>query len=139
MNKVILTGRLTHSPELKRTNSGTSVVQFSVAVRRNFKNADGEYDTDFINCVAWKQTAEMVARYFGKGDGITISGSIQTRTYTAKDGSERKAVEVVADSIEFPLSRNTAGNSQTANTYSKSSGKSGNGFTEFDDDGELPF
>lgn len=109
MNKVILTGRLTHSPELKRTNSGTSVVQFSVAVRRNFKNADGEYDTDFINCVAWRQTAELIAKYFAKGDGITVSGAIQTRTYTAKDGSERKAVEVVVGEMEFPLTRNNSG------------------------------
>ena len=136
MNKVILTGRLTHSPELKRTNSGTSVVQFSVAVRRNFKNADGEYDTDFINCVAWKQTAEMVARYFGKGDGITLSGAIQTRTYTAKDGSERKAVEVVVGEMEFPLTRNNSGQNNAVN---KPSNSPNNDFTELANDDDLPF
>lgn len=139
MNKVILTGRLTQTPELKSTNTGASVVQFSLAVRRSFKNANGEYDTDFINCVAWRQTAELIAKYFAKGDGITVSGAIQTRTYTAKDGSERKAVEVVADSIEFPLSRNTTNNNQTASANNKSSGKADNSFTEFDDDGDLPF
>lgn len=136
MNKVILTGRLTHSPELKKTNSGTSVVQFSVAVRRNFKNASGEYDTDFINCVAWKQSAEIVAKHFAKGDGITISGSIQTRKYTAKDGSERKAVEVIADSVEFPLTRNS---SQNVSTNAKATDSPNTGFSEIPDDDDLPF
>ena len=136
MNKVILTGRLTQSPELKRTNSGTSVVQFSVAVRRSFKNASGEYDTDVINCVAWKQTAEMIVKYFAKGDGITISGSIQTRKYTAKDGSERKAVEVIADSVEFPLTRNS---SQNASTNAKATDSPNTGFSEIPDDDDLPF
>lgn len=137
MNKVILTGRLTQTPELKKTNSGTSVVQFSVAVRRNFKNADGEYDTDFINCVAWRQTAELIAKYFAKGDGITVSGAIQTRKYTAKDGSERKAVEVVVGEIEFPLTRNN-GNGQN-NTVNKPSDSPNNGFTELANDDDLPF
>lgn len=136
MNKVILTGRLTQTPELKSTNTGASVLQFSLAVRRSFKNANGEYDTDFINCVAWRQTAELIAKYFAKGDGITLSGAIQTRTYTAKDGSERKAVEVVVGEMEFPLTRNNSGQNNTVN---KPSDSPNNGFTELANDDDLPF
>ena len=136
MNKVILTGRLTQTPELKSTNTGASVLQFSLAVRRSFKNANGEYDTDFINCVAWRQTAELIAKYFAKGDGITVSGAIQTRTYTAKDGSERKAVEVVVGEMEFPLTQNNSGQNNTVN---KPSDSPNNGFTELANDDDLPF
>ena len=138
MNKVILTGRLTQTPELKTTNTGASVLQFSLAVRRSFKNTDGEYDTDFINCVAWRQTAELIAKYFAKGDGITISGAIQTRKYTAKDGSDRKAVEVVVGEIEFPLTRNN-GNSQNNNMVNKPSDNQNNDFAKLANDDDLPF
>lgn len=136
MNKVILTGRLTQTPELKVTATGTGVTQFSLAVRRSFKNANGEYDTDFINCVAWRQTAEIISKHFVKGDGIVISGSIQTRKYTAKDGSERKAVEVIADSVEFPLTRNS---SQNVSTSAKATDSPNTGFSEIPDDDDLPF
>ena len=138
MNKAILTGRLTQTPELKATNTGASVLQFSLAVRRSFKNVNGEYDTDFINCVAWRQTAELIAKYFAKGDGITVSGAIQTRKYTAKDGSERKAVEVIVSEIEFPLTRNN-NSSQNNNTVNKPSDSQNNGFTELANDDDLPF
>lgn len=141
MNKVILTGRLTHSPELKRTNSGTSVVSFSLAVRRTFKNASGEYDTDFINCVAWRQAAEMIEKYFNKGDGITVFGEIRTRSYTDKDGNNRNAVEVLVNEFEFPIARKAASEpaSEPANNVKDSSGDVYTEVTSINEDDDLPF
>ena len=78
MNKAVLVGRLTREPELKTTGSGTSVCSFTLAVQRRFKNAEGEYEADFINCVAWRGTAEFIYKHFGKGSQIGITGSIQT-------------------------------------------------------------
>lgn len=138
MNKVLLTGRLTHSPELRTINTGTSVVHFSLAVRRTFKNASGEYDTDFINCVAWKQTAEIIAKYFNKGDGITVFGEIRTRSYTDKDGNSRNAVEVLVNEFEFPITRKAA--SEPANNNVKdSSGEVYQEVTSISEDDDLPF
>ena len=101
MNKVILIGRMTKDPELQQMKSGTSMVRFSVAVQRKFKNANGEYETDFINCVAWKQTAEFISRFFGKGRMIAVVGSLQSRSFDANDGSKRFVTEVVVDEAEF--------------------------------------
>lgn len=137
MNKAILTGRITHSPEHRTTNAGTSVVSFSLAVRRTFKNANGEYDTDFINCVAWKQTAEIIAKYFNKGDGITVFGEIRTRSYTDKDGNSRNAVEVLVNEFEFPITRKAA--SETANNVKDSSGDVYTEVTSINEDDDLPF
>lgn len=137
MNKVILTGRLTHSPELRTTNTGTSVVHFSLAVRRTFKNASGEYDTDFVNCVAWKQSAETIAKYFNKGDGITVFGEIRTMSYTDKDGNSRNAVEVLVNEFEFPITRKAA--SETANNVKDSSGDVYTEVTSINEDDDLPF
>lgn len=137
MNKVILTGRLTHSPEHRTTNAGTSVVHFSLAVRRTFKNANGEYDTDFINCVAWKQAAEMIEKHFNKGDGITVFGEIRTRSYTDKDGNSRNAVEVLVNEFEFPTTRKTA--SGPANNVKDSSGDVYPEVSSINEDDDLPF
>ena len=102
MNVVCLVGRLTADPELRQTPNGTNVCSFSVAVNRAFANANGERQADFINCVAWRQTAEFIARYFGKGDNIGINGTIQTRTYQDKDtGKNRTAFEVVVNNAYF--------------------------------------
>ena len=100
MNKVILIGRLTRDPEAKTTQQGTPVTRFTVAVNRKFKNADGGYDADFINCVAWRGTAEFVSKYFTKGKQIAVVGSIQTRPYEV-EGQKRTATEVNADEVEF--------------------------------------
>ena len=100
MNKVILIGNLTKDPELTTTNNGIEVCKFTVAVQRKFKNKDGEYEADFINCVAWRKTAEFVNQYFSKGKKIACVGSIQTRTYEAQDGGTRYVTEVVADEVE---------------------------------------
>lgn len=101
MNKAILIGRLTRDVELRTTASGVSVASFSIAVNRRFKNADGGYDADFINCVAWRQQAEFISKYFKKGQQIGLVGSIQTRTYDDKDGKKVYVTEVAVDEAEF--------------------------------------
>lgn len=108
MNKVILVGNLTKDPEFITTNNGISVCRFTIAVNRKFKNEDGNYDSDFINCVAWRNTADFVSKYSHKGNKVGVSGSIQTRTYDAQDGSKRYVTEVVVDDVELytPKSEN---------------------------------
>ena len=101
MNKVILTGNLTKDPEKRTTQQGTSVASFTVAVQRRFKNQDGKYDADFINCVAWRGTADFVENYFKKGSRIGVIGSIQTRSYDDNSGNKRYVTEVIADEVEF--------------------------------------
>lgn len=100
LNCVILMGRLVADPELRRTASGISVCQFTIAVDRSYSK-ERERQTDFIDIVAWRQTAEFVCRYFAKGEMIVIEGSIQTRTYEDKNGNKRKAVEVIAGNVQF--------------------------------------
>lgn len=101
MNKAILVGRLTRDPELKATASGVSVCSFTVAVNRRFKNADGGHDADFINCVAWRQQAEFLAKYFSKGRMVGVVGSIQTRNFDNKDGQKVYVTEVAVDEVHF--------------------------------------
>lgn len=111
MNKAILVGRLTRDPELRTTASGVSVCSFSIAVNRRFKNAEGGYDADFINCVAWRQQAELLAKYFAKGRMVGIVGSIQTRNYDNKDGQKVYVTEVSVDEVHFVESKNASGDS----------------------------
>lgn len=101
LNQAILIGRLVNSPELKTTQAGTSVTTFTVAVDRRYVKRGTERETDFIDIVAWRQTAEFITKYFSKGSMIAIQGTIQTRTYTDKNGNKRKAVEVVAENVSF--------------------------------------
>lgn len=101
MNKVVIAGNLTKDPEKRTTQQGTSVTSFTVAVRRRFKNQGGNYDADFINCVAWRGTADFVAQYFSKGSRIGVVGSIQTRSYEDNSGNKRYITEVIADEVEF--------------------------------------
>jgi len=107
MNKAILVGNLTSDPERKTTPQGTSVTTFTVAVQRRYKNANGGYDADFINCVAWRGTADFVSKYFQKGSRIGVVGNIQTRSYDDKDGNRRYVTEVVADEVEFAGVKNS--------------------------------
>lgn len=100
LNKVVLCGRLTAPPELKQTPSGISICNFTLAVNRRFSK-DGEQQADFIQCVAWRQTAEFITKYFDKGNAICITGSIQTRTWNDNNGDKRYATEVVADEAMF--------------------------------------
>ncbi len=118
MNKVILVGRLTRDPELRSTSSGFNTASFSVAVNRNYKNKDGNYDADFINCVAFRNTADFVNKFFKKGSLISLDGRIQTRNYDAQDGTKRYVTEVVVDNVEFVGGKNeSSGSSNTPSEY----------------------
>ena len=100
-NGVHIMGRITRDLELRHTQSGTAVCQFCVAVTRNFKDANGEYQSDFIDCVAWRNSAEFITKYFRKGAMIALDGELQTRNYTDKDGNKRKATELLVSSAAF--------------------------------------
>ncbi len=111
LNRVILMGRITAAPELKTTASGISVTSFSLAVERSYVKQGEERKADFINCVAWRGTAEFICRYFGKGSMIAVEGQLQTRTYQAKDGTNRYVTEVVADNVSFTGEKRDQNNS----------------------------
>ena len=117
---ITIMGRLTRDPELRRTGSGIAVASFTVAVDRDFGGRDGgEKETDFIDCVAWRQTGEFVSKYFTKGRMIVVSGRLQIRSWTDKDGNKRRTAEVVADNCYFGDSKrdNEGGSSYGGNTY----------------------
>ena len=105
MNSVLLVGNLARDPELRNTQSGIACCNFTIAVNRRFANADGQREADFINCVAWRQTAEFIHKYFHKGQKIGLRGSLQTRSYDAQDGSKRFVTEVTVDEAEFVAPR----------------------------------
>ena len=105
LNKVILCGNITGDPELRQTQSGTSVTSFTIAVNRRFKTEDGKQQTDFIPVVAWNGTAEFVSKYFRKGSSVCVSGTIQTRQWTDQNGGKRYATDVIADEAYFVDSR----------------------------------
>lgn len=105
LNRVCLVGRLTADPELRYTPSGVAVVNFRIGVTRNFKNQQGEYESDFFNIVAWRQTAEFVSNYARKGNLISVDGRLQARNWETQDGQRRTTVEVVADNVQLLESR----------------------------------
>ena len=121
LNHIVIMGRLTRDPELRRTGSGIAVTSFSLAVDRDFGGRDGgERETDFIDCVAWRHTGEFVSKYFTKGRMIVVSGRLQIRSWTDKDGNKRRTAEVVADNVYFGDSRRDSDNSGSTyggNTY----------------------
>ena len=120
LNHIVIMGRLTRDPELRRTGSGIAVASFSVAVERDFGGRDGgEKETDFIDCVAWRQTGEFVSKYFTKGRMIVVSGRLQIRSWTDKDGNKRRTAEVVADNVYFGDSKrdNEGGNAYGGSAY----------------------
>lgn len=121
MNKAILMGRLTRDPELRTTQSGISVVRFTLAVDRRFKNQSGERESDFVSCVAWRQTADFIAKYFNKGSKLAIVGSIQTGSYE-RDGQTVYTTDVVADEAYFVESRRQDG----GDSYNSNQGRSYN-------------
>ncbi len=160
MNVVCLMGRLTADPEVRQTPNGISVCSFSVAVNRRYSGANGERQADFINCVAWRQTAEFIGRYFRKGNMIGLNGSIQTRTYQDKDtGKNRTAFEVVINNAYFAESKGGSSqgtqsfNNNSYNSFAQPGPKADNNFQansfstgDLDgfsalaaDDGDLPF
>ena len=120
LNHITIMGRLTRDPELRRTGSGIAVASFTVAVDRDFAPRDGgERETDFIDCVAWRQTGEFVSKYFTKGSMAVVSGRLQIRGWTDKDGNKRRTAEVVADNVYFGESRRgNEGSAYNANAYS---------------------
>ncbi len=122
MNKVQLVGRLTRDPELRTTANGVSVCSFTVAVNRRFRNAQGEYEADFINCVAWRQSAELLAKYFTKGRMVGLVGSIQTRNYE-KDGQRVYVTEVSVEEVHFVESKNAANDAATGATPQAAQGE----------------
>lgn len=146
-NRIILVGRLVADPELRQTPTGLNVTSFTIAVDRAFGSRDGERQTDFIDLVAWRQTAEFICRYFSKGRVILVEGSLQTRTYTDKNDQKRKAWEVQVDNARFVTSKSEAEGTparapaaQTAAPAPAFSAGSVEDFAEIDDDdGDLPF
>ena len=139
-NLVVLTGRLTADPELKTTQSGISVTSFSVAVNRPYRTGE-EQQTDFINVVAWRKTAEFIAKYFKKGNMIGIEGSIQTRKYTDKNGNNRTAFEVVVNNAQFVESKRDSAASQGGEQPASFSNAGEDDFSDLSDvsDDDLPF
>jgi len=143
LNKVILMGRLTKDIEMRQTPNGVSLARFSIAVTRRFKNSNGEYDADFINCIAWRKTGEFIARYFQKGSMIAVVGSIQTRSWDGNDGKKQYATEVIVDEAYFTGSKSE--NSTGGNTDFSDSGlddlnsQYGDDFATIGDEEDLPF
>lgn len=125
MNTVILMGRLTKDPELTQTTSGVSVAKFTLAVQRNFRNAEGEYDVDFINCVAWRTNAEFIDKYFKKGERILVAGTMQVRSYEATDGTKRYVTEVVVNETHFVETKGNQNNNENEVTELEPIEKSG--------------
>ena len=120
LNHIVIMGRLTRDPELRRTGSGIAVASFSLAVDRDFSPKDGgERETDFIDCVAWRQTGEFVSKYFTKGRMAVVSGRLQIRSWTDKEGNKRRTAEVVADNVYFGDSKrdDQGGSSYSGNSY----------------------
>ena len=139
LNKIFIMGLLTRDPELRTTNSGTSVASFSLAVDRNYKGADGEKETDFIDCVAWRQTGEFAAKYFAKGRMAVVEGRLQIRPWTDKEGNNRRSAEVIVDNMYFGDSKRD-GDTGGARPASGPVNVSANDWQEADEDeGDLPF
>ena len=144
INMVALMGRLTYEPELRKTPSDVSVLRFQVACDRSYQRAGAERQADFIDCVAWRQTAEFISRYFHKGSMIAIEGTIQTSNYTDKNGNNRKQIEVLANNVSFCGSKSESGNAAPTGGYNEPApsyaSADNSDFEEIvDDDDDLPF
>ena len=140
LNKIIIMGRLTRDPELRRTGSGTAVTSFSLACDRDFKSQSGEKETDFIEVVAWKNTAEFVSKYFSKGRMAVVEGRLQVRDWTDKSGNKRTTAEVVADNVYFADSKRSESNDNQKENFNALSGRLSDDFVPIsEEDGEIPF
>ena len=144
LNHITIMGRLTRDPELRRTGTGTAVASFTVAVDRDFSGRDGgERETDFIDCVAWRQTGEFVSKYFTKGSMIVVSGRLQIRNWNDKDGNKRRTAEVVADNVYFGEAKRgdnaAAAPAPSFGGYSAPSTPASDFAMLEDDDAQLPF
>ncbi|MBQ7340715.1 MAG: single-stranded DNA-binding protein [Oscillospiraceae bacterium] len=148
LNHIVIMGRLTRDPELRRTGSGVAVTSFTVAVDRDFSPKDGsERETDFIDCVAWRQTGEFVSKYFTKGRMAVVAGRLQIRNWTDKDGNKRRTAEVIADNVYFGDSKRDGdgGNTYAApaagnyGSYAAPAAPASDFAMLDDDDAQLPF
>ena len=140
LNKIIIMGRLTIDPELRRTGSGTAVTSFSLACDRDFKSQSGDKETDFIEVVAWKNTAEFVSKYFSKGRMAVVEGRLQIRDWTDKAGNKRTTAEVVADNVYFADSKRSESNDNQKENFNALSGRLSDDFVPIsEEDGEIPF
>ena len=140
LNKVVIMGRFTKDPELRRTGSGTAVTSFSLACDRDFKSQSGDKETDFIDVVAWKNTAEFVSKYFTKGRMAVVEGRLQIRDWTDKAGNKRTTAEVVADNVYFADSKRSESNDNQKENFNALSGRLSDDFVPIsDEDGEIPF
>lgn len=136
MNRIFISGRLTKNPELKVTASGIEVCNLTVAVDRKV-GKDGDKKCDFIDCTAWRKTGVFVEKYFHKGDGINLEGTLQSEKYTDKNGNERTAWKVVVENVEFPLSKKSDGSSLENHEQTAQADET---FAELpENDGDLPF
>ena len=134
LNDIVIQGRLTRSPEMKATASGVSCATFTLACEQDYKNPNGERDTDFFDVVAWRNTADFVQRYFTKGQMAVVKGRLQTQQWTAQDGSKRKTVQIVADNVYFC----GKDNGNTSQTEEEPAAVEESGFTPVEIE-ELPF
>lgn len=141
LNHITIMGRFTKDPELRRTNSGTAVASFTLAVDRDFSGRDGgEKETDFIDCTAWKHTAEFVSKYFTKGRMAVVSGRLQIRSWTDKEGNKRRTAEVVADNVYFGDSKKEENGGNNYGGYTTPANPPAQDFEMLDDDdAQLPF
>ena len=145
LNHIVLMGRLTRDPELRRTGSGVAVASFTLAVDRDYAAQGAEKETDFVDIVAWRNTAEFVSKYFAKGRMAVVTGRLQIRNWQDKEGNKRRSAEIVADNVYFGDSKRDGASGgdyappaygSPASTYSA---PAGGGFAEIEEDGELPF
>ena len=140
LNKIIIMGRLTRDPELRRTGSGTAVTSFSLACDRDFKSQSGDKETDFIEVVAWKNTAEFASKYFSKGRMAVVEGRLQIRDWTDKAGNKRTTAEVVADNVYFADSKRSESNDNQKENFNALSGRLSDDFIPISEEvGEIPF
>lgn len=147
LNRIVIMGRMTRDPELRRLPSGVAVVSFTLAVDRDFKNKEtGERETDFIDTVCYRSTAEFVSKYFTKGRMSVVEGRLQIRNWTDKEGNKRRSAEVVADNVYFGDAKREGGSgsysapASNGGTYSAAAPAAGEQYAELsEDDGELPF
>ena len=141
LNKVVIMGRFTKDPELRRTGSGTAVTSFSLACDRDFKSQSGDKETDFIEVVAWKNTAEFVSKYFSKGRMAVVEGRLQIRDWTDKAGNKRTTADIVADNVYFADSKRSESNDNQKENFNALSGRVSDDFVPAlnDDTSELPF
>lgn len=149
INRAVVCGRLVRDPELRRTQNGTPVTSFTLAVNRTFKNADGQQEADFLNCVAWNKTAEIVEQYCSKGNLVGVEGRLQSRSYQDNQGNNRTVVEIVADQVQFMQTKDSSaqtmaqasekyyGRNRVANSIYPDQMASSGGFDLNDDDIEF--